>query len=145
MSCRRDVRAHAFSLLEVMAVLVIIGLIVGLATVNIRSSLATARINAAKIDIQTLMDAIETYATVEGRYPTSDEGIELLTEPTANQPEPLRETVPMDPWRRPYEYIRPGHDAPFDIYSLGADGMAGGEGIDADISSEDLRKGPETP
>lgn len=132
--------SRGFSLLEVMAVLVIIGMIAGLVTVNVRSHLATAKLNAAKTEIATLANAIETFYTVEGRYPSNDEGLEILTKRTENLVEPLLERVPIDPWNRPYQYVSPGRDRPYEVYSLGADGLEGGEGADADIVNWDLEK-----
>lgn len=128
-----------FSLLEVMVVLVIIGLIAGLVTINVRSRMIVAKQSAAKTEIATLVEALETYYTIEGRYPTNDEGIEALAEPTDRLAEPLLDAVPNDPWNRPYEYLSPGRERPYELVSLGADGVEGGDGADADIVSWRLK------
>ena len=47
-------------------------------------------------------------------------------------------SVPEDPWGNEYEYVSPGSEGPYDLYSLGADGREGGEGVNADISVHDL-------
>lgn len=136
---RRPLHGSGFSLLEVMVVLVIIGLIAGLVTINVRSRMIVAKQSAAKTEIATLVEALETYYTIEGRYPTNDEGIEALAETTERLPEPLLDTVPNDPWNRPYEYLSPGQERPYELVSLGADGAEGGEGADADILSWELK------
>jgi general secretion pathway protein G len=85
--------------------------------------------------------AIETFRMDTGRFPTADEGLAVLY----NQPQDERlhllwrgpyldENVPLDPWGYPYHYSLPGRDnRPFAIYSLGADGQPGGDGINSDI------------
>jgi general secretion pathway protein G len=46
--------------------------------------------------------------------------------------------MPVDPWERPYQYASPGQHGEFDVFSYGADGQEGGEGINADIGNWDL-------
>jgi general secretion pathway protein G len=47
--------------------------------------------------------------------------------------------VPKDPWGAPYQYLNPGVNGEIDVFSLGADGAPGGEGINADIGSWELQ------
>lgn len=136
-------RQEGFSLLEVMVVLVIIGLIAGLVTVNVRSRMIVAKQNAAKAEIATLADALDTYYTIEGRYPSNDEGLDALAESTEQLSEPLIESIPRDPWNNTYEYIYPGREHAYELISLGADGVEGGDGADADIVNWELRGGAE--
>jgi len=121
-----------FSLLEVMLVLVIIGLIAGMITANIPAWMTMAKRSRAKGDIGTLVDAVEAFCLTKGRYPTNDEGLEVLTEPLNGGPVLLK-SLPKDPWKQPYVYITPGMDQPFDVLSYGADKQEGGVGADADI------------
>ena len=67
-----------------------------------------------------------------------------LRQPSDKLPEPLITQDPIDPWGRPYQYVSPAAEAPYEVICLGADGREGGEGADADISSLDLkdRQGP---
>lgn len=132
-------RRSGFSLLEIMVVLVIMGLIAGLVTVNVRSRMVVAKQNAAKAEIATLADALDTYYTVVGRYPSNDEGLAALTSPNEQLSEPLIESVPKDPWNNAYEYLSPGREHVYDVLSLGADGAEGGDGADADIINWQLR------
>ena len=139
MSCSRRHR-NGFSLLEVMVVLVIIGLLAGLITINVRGRLIMARQNAAKMEIATLHDALESFYMIYGRYPTNQEGLAILTQATEKLAEPLLETPAIDPWGRPYLYNQPGRKTPYDVICLGADGSPGGEGADRDLSSDDLKE-----
>jgi general secretion pathway protein G len=67
-----------------------------------------------------------------------EEGLQSLVDPTTAlgaKRDPFIRRLPNDPWNRPYQYITPGEAGPFDLYSMGADGKIGGEGLDADISA----------
>ena len=127
-----------FSLVELMVVMVIMGMLVGLAAVRYRSYLISSKQYTAKTQIATIVKAIETFYAQEGRYPTTDEGIQILADGTAAWPDGYLDKVPVDPWKRPYEYISPGSTEPYEVVSLGADGREGGEGENRDISSESL-------
>ena len=122
-----------------MVVLVIMGLLAGLVTIGVRGRMILAKQNAAKTELATIRDAIETFYTVEGRYPSSEEGIDVLVARTDKIPEPLLSTMPLDPWSNRYAYNAPGRNGPFEIICLGADGREGGEGADEDLSSDRLR------
>lgn len=118
---------RGFSLIEVMVVIVIIGLLAGAVTLKVSDNVDRARVARAKSDISTIMTAIEGYYLNESRYPTNDEGLGVL---------PIQSNL--DPWKRPYQYNSPGRDAPYEVISYGADGLAGGEGINKDILSSEL-------
>lgn len=144
MSCnvrRRPRTAGGFSLVEIMIVIVIIGLLAGVVTVNVRSYLVKAKQTTARQEIATIIGALDSFYMAFDRYPTNDEGLEVLTRPSAAFPEGLlegRSGVPSDPWGRPYQYNCPGISRPYEVVSFGADGREGGQGADADVSSEDL-------
>lgn len=135
---RRDRRA--FSLVELMIVIVIIGLLAGMVTINVRSYMMKARASTAKAEIATIVQALNTFYTTYGRYPTNEEGLDVLLRPTEKLPEPLLEGNPKDPWGNPYQYNSPGQAGPFEVVSWGADGREGGEGADADVSSANLKE-----
>lgn len=135
---RRARHPAGFSLVELMVVMVIMGMLVGLAAVRYRSYLISSKQYTAKTQIATIVKAIETFYAQEGRYPTTDEGIQILAEGTAAWPDGYLDKVPLDPWKRPYEYVSPGTTQPYEVICLGADGREGGEGEDRDISSESL-------
>ncbi|MCC7409029.1 MAG: type II secretion system major pseudopilin GspG [Phycisphaeraceae bacterium] len=129
-----------FSLVEMMVVLVLIGLLASVVTINVRSYLIRGRQNTAKLELSTLRDAVETFNGVTGRYPTNEEGLQALVQTNDQIPEPLIDQVPVDPWGRPYQYLSPGRDdRPFEIVCYGADGREGGTGADQDLNSAELR------
>ena len=125
---RVNKKRRGFSLVEVMVVVVIIGMLAGAVTIAVGGHLETAKINRAKSDIATIVDAVEAFRLTKGRYPTSEEGLDPL--PLKNE---------LDPWGRPYGYNTNGaQNEPFEVYTLGADGRDGGEDADADIYSWQL-------
>lgn len=140
---RATVFQEGFSLVEVMVVLVIIGLLAGLVTINVRGHLVRAKQNAARAEIATICEALESFYALHDRYPTNEEGLLALTERSDRMTEPLLNTVPMDPWRRPYQYNQPGREGAYEVISLGADGREGGEpgSVESDIVSWDLKEG----
>jgi general secretion pathway protein G len=140
MSCNRNSRRRGFSLVEIMIVIVIIGLLAGVVTVNVRSYLAKAKQNTARQEIATIVHALEAFYTTYGRYPNNDEGITVLAEPTPKLPEPPLKGTPTDPWGNPYQYNAPGRSGPFEVICYGANGREGGEGVDQDISSDHLKE-----
>lgn len=139
-TCRGMMRrgARGFSLVEIMVVLVIIGLLAALVTINVRGYLVTAKANATKADLATLSTSLESFFLAHDRYPSNEEGLAVLTRTTQRLPEPLLTRLPRDPWGRPYVYNQPGRDGqPYEVLSLGADGREGGEGGDADLGTWD--------
>ena len=140
MCCRPHVRAAGgFSLVEVMIVIVIIGLMAGVVTVNVQSYMDKAKQNTARQEIATIVKALDTFYASYSRYPTSDEGLECLAKASEKIPEALIKGVPTDPWGRPYQYVVPGASGPYDVMSFGADGREGGEGKDMDITSDSIQ------
>ncbi len=142
MSCntphtRRD---RGFSLVELIVVMVIIGLLASLVVFRTRSFLITSKQNAARGEISRLVQAIETFYSVHGRYPTNEEGLEILAQPSDEFPDGLINKTPLDPWRRPYVYNSPGRKSAFEVICLGADGREGGTGADKDITNDDVQK-----
>lgn len=128
----------AFSLVELIVVMVIIGMLAGLVAVRTRSYLIASKQNVAKAEIANIVKALETFYADQGRYPTNDEGLSILTEGTSSFPDGFLPRIAKDPWKHAYEYVSPGPESAFEVMCLGADGKEGGEGADRDISSERL-------
>ena len=136
--------ARGLTLIEILVVIIVLGLLAGLVAPQIIGRVSEARGATARTQIELLSVALDTYRLDNGRYPTTQQGLEALrTEPTA-EPVPrnwrgpyLRKEVPLDPWDRPYIYRSPGDENPqgYDLLTLGADGVPGGEDEDADITS----------
>ena len=133
-----DVRRRGFSLVELIVVMVILGMLAGLVAVRTRGYLVNSRKNAVKTEIATIMKALETYRIDQSRYPTEDEGLEILRESTDTWPEGFLSKVPIDPWKNPYLYFV--SEDGVEVVSLGADGREGGDGEDADFSSAMLKE-----
>ena len=133
-------RGKAFTLLEIMIVIVIIGLLAGVVTINVRGYLIKAKQNTARQEIATIVQALETFYATYDRYPTNEEGLEILTVPGDKLPEALLSNLPVDPWSGSYQYNAPGSNGPYEVICFGADGREGGEDADGDISSDDLKE-----
>jgi general secretion pathway protein G len=110
--------------MEIMIVIVIIGLLAGTVTVSVRYYLDRARVNRALLDISVIAKGVESHYGEYGRYPTTAEGLGALK----------GIEIKKDPWGRPYGYICPAPRRPYDIFCFGADGVDGGEGINADLN-----------
>lgn len=135
---RTQARQQGFSLIEIMVVVVIMGVMAALIVPNIMDRPDQARAVAARQDIGALMQALKLYRLDNGRYPTTEQGLEALVGNAApGQPKgrSYMDRLPNDPWNTPYQYLNPGVHGEIDVFSLGADGRAGGEGNDADIGS----------
>ena len=134
-----------FTLIEVMVVVVILGILAAVIVPRIMDEPDRARVIKAKSDIRVLQSQLNLYKLDNFVYPTTDQGLEALVSKTAIPPEPPNwkqggylDRLPADPWGRPYQYLSPGQRGAVDIYSLGADGQLGGEGVNADIGSWNL-------
>lgn len=132
-------RQSGFSLIEIMVVVVIMGIMAALIVPNLMDRPDQARAVAARQDIGALMQALKLYRLDNGRYPTAQQGLEALVgQPQGGQASTTRsymDHLPNDPWGTPYQYLNPGVHGEIDVFSLGADGRAGGEGSDTDIGS----------
>ena len=131
---------RGFTLIELMVVLVIIGVLAALIVPNVLDRTDDARATAARTDVNNLMQALKLYKLDNQRYPSAEQGLDaLVRKPSAgsvpNNWRPYVDKLPADPWGRPYQYIYPGIKGEIDVFSLGADGQAGGEGKNADIGS----------
>jgi general secretion pathway protein G len=141
-SSRTAVSEDGFTLVELMVVLAIIGLLTTFVVINVLPSQEAAMREKARADVALLAQAVEMYRIDNMTYPRSEDGLNALVAPPATLARPDRyrsggylQKLPADPWGNPYQYVFPGNQGRFDIYSFGADGRAGGEGEDADIGN----------
>jgi general secretion pathway protein G len=140
---RRRTRKTAeagITLIEMLVVMTIIALFAALVAPNMLRHSDTARVTAARAQIHNFMTALGAYKLDTGTYPTTDQGLAALRvkPPDASQWSGpyMPQEIPKDPWGHDYGYRFPGeHGDEPDIVSLGADGQAGGDGLNADIAS----------
>ncbi len=134
-----------FSLIEIMVVVVILGILASIVVPKILSRPDEARVVKAKQDILAIQNALDLYKLDNGFYPSTEQGLEALVEKPTTNPEPrdwklYLKTVPKDPWGREYLYLNPGQHAEVDVFTYGADGQPGGEGINAEIGNWDVQR-----
>ena len=126
---------HAFTLLEILVVLAIMGLLTGLIVVNIQRAHANAEKAAARLMIDSsLKSALNLYRISVHNFPSTAEGLNaLVTRPASNSPlwggPYIEGKVPLDPWGEPYHYESPGthNKESFDLWSSGPDRQTGTE------------------
>ena len=135
-------KQSAFTLIEVMIVVVILGILAAVVIPRILDRPDQARQSAAKSDIAVIMQQLKLYRLDNTFYPSTDQGLQALTVKPTTKPIPMNwkqggylERLPNDPWGRPYLYLNPGVKGEIDVMSYGADGQPGGEGNNADIGS----------
>jgi general secretion pathway protein G len=124
---------RGFSLMELMVVITILGILAVLVVQNVFPMIGQSKINAAKSDIKTIVQSVNMYRMHHNKLP---ESLAVLVEPNPknlNEPYIEGDGVPLDPWDNEYLFKKDG--SKFEILSLGADGVEGGEGEDEDISS----------
>ena len=143
---RTNLRRAGFTLIEIMAVVLIMGLLAGIVGTVVVGQIDQARSQTARAQIKQLESALTFYQMDNGRFPTTDQGLRALVEAPTTAPLPLNYRrggylqggqVPMDPWGAPYQYLSPGESNPtgIDLWTLGSDGQPGGEGPDKDVGN----------
>lgn len=126
------------TLIEVLAVVVILGLLAATLTVGLSGRIGKARHEIARTQIAQIAGAVETFRLDRRRLPSPSEGLGVLTAP-ADAPYFLEAGKLLDPWGKAYLYLVPGPDGqPFEVVTYGADGQPGGDGENADLSSAKL-------
>ena len=141
---RRPFPRAGFTLIEMLVVVAIIATLAALVGPSIFRHLGDSKVSAAKSQVELYALALGTYRLDSDVYPATDQGLDALrTRPAIGEPPRnwrgpyLTKQVTPDPWGRPYIYVGPGRVNPtsYDLYTLGRDGKAGGEGEDADVTS----------
>jgi len=138
---RAGPQQRGFTLIEIMVVVIIIGILAAIVAPNVIGRVDDAQIVKAKTEIGNIENAMKFYRLDNFAYPTTEQGIEaLVTKP--NDPSVRNwktggylDRLPKDPWGNPYQYRYPGLNGEIDIFTLGRDARASGEGINADIGN----------
>ena len=139
---KRKAASAGFTLIEVMVVIVILGILAALVVPRVMERPDEARITKARLDIQSIGQALDLYRLDNHEYPTTAQGLNALVE----QPDGVTRwrkggylaKVPKDPWAHDYVYLAPGLHGDYDLLSYGADGQPGGQDAKADIGSWNL-------
>jgi general secretion pathway protein G len=133
--------SRGFTLIEIMVVMVILGLLVAIVAPNIMGRSDQAKVTIAATQLKNIQSALDLYRLDNSQYPSTQQGLEALVSKPSGSPEPKNwnpdgylKSVPEDPWGAQFQYISPGSEGPYDLYSYGSDGREGGEGDAADIS-----------
>ncbi len=133
-------KRKAFTLIELLVVIIIIGLLAGFVAPKMFKHVSKAKWDLAGPKMAIIEDAIERFCLDCGRYPDDSEGLDVLLAPPADLEEKwngpyIKPSQLVDPWDNPYIYVAEGEINPgsYDLISLGADGVEGGEGDNTDI------------
>ena len=139
---RRSARCHsaAFTLIELMVVLLILAMLTTIAAPRVTKYLRKAKTETAKVQVEALSGAVDSFHLDLGRFPSTAEGLKaLLSAPSDatkwDGPYVRKSESLVDPWGQAYLYRIPGQNSEYDVYSLGADAKEGGEGDDKDIGN----------
>jgi general secretion pathway protein G len=137
-------RGRGFTLIELLVVIIILGILGAVIVPRVVGRTEDARRARAVSDIEALGTALDMYAAENGRYPTTEQGLEALRTRPTSPPLPrawsgpyLKKALTPDPWGNEYLYRSPGERNPegYDLVSLGADSQPGGSGNDEDITN----------
>src|SRR3989338_5274430 len=128
----------AFTLIEIMLVVIIIGILIAMVVPNLKGRSEQARQTAARTDIEAnIATALDLYNVDNGRYPTTSQGLAALIEEPSPAPTNWsgpylkKKRVPKDPWGNEYVYRSPGahNTGEYDLSSLGADGVESADDV----------------
>ena len=135
-----------FTMVELMAMLIIIGLLATVVVTKVANQIDKAKITTTKANLKMLSAAVNAFRMDTGVLPTEDEGLTVLIEEpqgvTGYQQGGYLETteIPVDGWGNEFYYeLSPESGKAFVIISFGADGQEGGEDNDKDLYSTDAK------
>jgi len=136
--------AAGFTLIEMLIVIALIGMMATFVGLNVIKHYDQAKVDTTKIQIKQLETVLDDFRRVCNQYPTTDQGLDALAhKPTSGpdcknyDPDGFVKKVPQDAWGHDFVFVSDGNK--YTIKSLGADGQEGGDGFNADISSDDLQ------
>ena len=141
-----DHRSEGFTLIEIMAVVLIIGMLSGIVGFAVFQQVDKARVVTARAQISRLESSLELYSMDNGRFPSTEQGLDALINKPSGSPEHTNYQpggylkggeLPKDPWGFEFQYANPGANnaESFDLWSFGKDGTTGGDDLDTDIGN----------
>lgn len=138
---------RAFTLIEVMVVVVIMAILAAIVVPKIMSRPDQAKIVKVKEDIQSIDNALDLYKLDNGVYPSQAQGLKALVKKPTTDPVPSNyapggylKRMPLDPWGHAYRYRNPGKHGEVDVFTYGANNKPGGTGINATIGNWNLQE-----
>ncbi|NPB05277.1 MAG: type II secretion system major pseudopilin GspG [Aquificae bacterium] len=136
----RRFSSQGFTLIEILAVLIILGLLAALIIPNVVGSVDKGKVETTKVQMKAIKGALEQFKMDNGFYPTTQQGLRALVEKPTVPPVPQNwrqymEKVPKDAWGNDYIYVSPAPGKPYELKSKGPDGI---EGTEDDISVWDI-------
>lgn len=129
-------RSGGFSLIEMLAVIVLIGIVATIVVQNVGNRVNTGKYNAGKAQVQSLAGKVEAYALDNGSPPQRLEDLVTRGGNAKNWNGPYaKESDLKDPFGNPFQYKSPGEHGDFDLLFLGRDGQTGGADLNADYGN----------
>jgi len=135
-------KQNGFTLIEIMVVVVILGILAAIVVPKVMDRPDSARVTKAQQDIRALESALNLYRLDNMHYPSTDQGLQALIKKPGGSPEARNwkqggyiDRLPKDPWGNEYQYMSPGVQGSIDVFTFGADGRPGGDGMNADIGN----------
>ncbi len=133
---------HGFTLMEILIVVVILSILAITVVPQFMDAPDKARVAKTKADVKNIETSLSMYKLDNFSFPSTSQGLNALIQKPSGTPEAKNwkpggylSQLPNDQWGNPYQYLNPGNRSLVDVYSFGADGQPGGEGVNADIGN----------